>query len=310
MSFPAQSPLPFVPFFAPTVSLPEAPAKPVSWLKVGAPSLDAGIAAPTHDTESGVGPARPTQTPEWARRVPAPNAEARLHPFPNVEVIAADALRMPDGPEPAHIAAHRASVEAERQEILAVAREEARKIEEEARHAGFHGGFDQGSRDGRAAAEAEVRALADSERAALRRDVETFLLQIEAERSRLWSQIEPEMIELTLALANKIIKREVEVCRDVAIAVAQNALRRVADNGALRLRVNAKDLEAIRSGREELISVVDGLRHLEIIEDRRIGPGGCIVETAAGNIDARIETQWAETVKTMEHAVQHREVSE
>jgi flagellar assembly protein FliH len=38
--------------------------------------------------------------------------------------------------------------------------------------------------------------------------------------------------------------------------------------------------------------ILDGARQLEIIEDRRVGRGGCVIETSAGTIDARIDTQF------------------
>jgi flagellar assembly protein FliH len=82
----------------------------------------------------------------------------------------------------------------------------------------------------------------------------------------------------------------------------RNALRRVSDSGSLRIRVHEDDLETVRANREELLSLVDGIPHVEIVSDRRVGAGGCVVETAGGNIDARIETQLetvGETLKQM-----------
>ena len=84
------------------------------------------------------------------------------------------------------------------------------------------------------------------------------------------------------------------------LSVTRNALRRVVEGGTLRIRVNAEDLQTVRGNREELLTLVDNIRHVEIIEDRRVGAGGCIVETDAGSIDARLETQLAEAANLLE----------
>ena len=88
--------------------------------------------------------------------------------------------------------------------------------------------------------------------------------------------------------------------RSIAIEIICNALRRVADNGALRVRVNPDDLEMVRSNRADLLHIVEGVsRTSKFVEDRRVGAGGCIVETESGSIDARIETQLASLGDTL-----------
>ena len=58
--------------------------------------------------------------------------------------------------------------------------------------------------------------------------------------------------------------------------------------------MHVDDLETVRAFREDLTALVDGIGQLEIVEDRRVSPGGCVVETTGGTIDARIETQFTE----------------
>jgi flagellar assembly protein FliH len=106
--------------------------------------------------------------------------------------------------------------------------------------------------------------------------------------------MESEIIGLVLEIARKVIKMEVEINRAAALEIVKNTLRRVADSTSLRVRVHADDLETVRANREDLYSLVDTIRKVEIVEDRRVGPGGCILETDAGTIDARIETQMEE----------------
>jgi flagellar assembly protein FliH len=45
---------------------------------------------------------------------------------------------------------------------------------------------------------------------------------------------------------------------------------------------------------------VDGSPKVRLEEDERVGQGGCIIETAYGNIDARLDEQMAEIEKVLE----------
>ena len=45
---------------------------------------------------------------------------------------------------------------------------------------------------------------------------------------------------------------------------------------------------------------VNGSPKVKLEEDKRVGQGGCIIETAYGSIDARLEEQMAEIEKVLE----------
>ena len=56
--------------------------------------------------------------------------------------------------------------------------------------------------------------------------------------------------------------------------------------------------------RDDLLSLLDGIKNLEIVDDRRVGDGGCVIETNAGTIDAKIETQLAEVERALANAIE------
>ena len=83
------------------------------------------------------------------------------------------------------------------------------------------------------------------------------------------------------------------------MSIIRNALRRVVDKENVRIRVSMSDSARVRGAKDDIMGIVDGLRHLEIIDDRRVGDGGCVIETNAGTIDAKIETQLAEVERSL-----------
>lgn len=202
-------------------------------------------------------------------------------------------------PEPPEITVMREEAAAEAKRIVQEALDYAEAVREEARRSGYRKGFTEGYEAGRTAAEAEAQATA----AEYRSLIEAFVKQIEAERQRLWREAERQIVAFVMEIAQKVVKEEAKINREVALSVVRNALRRVVDTERVRIRVNLADLETVRGAREELLTLIDGIDHLEIIEDRRVQPGGCVVETNAGTIDAKLETQFAE-LQTMLDAMQ------
>ena len=178
-------------------------------------------------------------------------------------------------------------------------RDDARLQAEALREAAWQEGFHQGQESGRDAIEIKLRAAWETEKQALRAQVQEVVAHIGAARQALWERQEAEMVAFVLAIARQVIKTEVSQNPEVVRSVIQNALRRVTDKEQVRLRVSVGDAGHVRAMREDLLTMLDGLRHLEIVDDRRVGDGGCVIETGGGTIDAKIETQLAEIERAL-----------
>jgi len=161
------------------------------------------------------------------------------------------------------------------QEILEGAQRQFRATAEQAHQEGYRAGFTEGY----SAATEACEMQSATERTQFRTDVEHLVELIEAERRRLWTQAEHQVVSFTLELARKVVKDDAQINHEIAISVVRNALRRVVETDRIRIRVNAADLSTVRSCREDLLTLVDGINLLEVVEDRRVGPGGCVVET-------------------------------
>lgn len=209
--------------------------------------------------------------------------------------------RIPGELEKAAAAPDLAAVEARAAVILDQAQREADEMREDARlqaeafrEAAWQEGFHSGREAGRDAIEVKLRAERGAEQQQLRAQVQEIVEGIGTARQALWERQEAEMVTFVLAIARQIIKTEVSQNPEVVRHVIQNALRRVTDKEQVRIRVSVGDAGRVRGMREDLMTMLDGLRHLEIVDDRRVGDGGCVIETGAGTIDAKIETQMAE----------------
>lgn len=259
-------------------------AEPLAWFEVLA----------THFPDAAIAPA--IQSPA---RAEGGGAQKAL--FGSIDTIARDEdrRRRAGEPEPEDVIKLRVDAAEEARRLVADAREQARILLEESREQGHRQGYEAGYAAGDQDARRSLTQRADDERVAYQADLNLFLSGVEATSRQAWLEMEPQVIELVFEIARKVIKMEVDLNRAAAIEVVKNTLRRVADSTSLRIRVHADDLETVRGNREDLYALVDSIRKIEIVEDRRVGPGGCIVETDAGTIDARIETQLEEVRKML-----------
>lgn len=198
------------------------------------------------------------------------------------------------------------ALRAEAEAVLAQARAEAAGMLEDAglqaealREAAWQEGHHQGRTEARDAAEAEIRAAWEARAGALRAEMDSIVTQIGAARAALWARQEPEMVALALDIARQVVKTEVTQNPEVVRALIANAVRRITDKDNVRVRVSVSDAPRVKGMRQDLMELMDGLRHLEIVDDRRVGEGGCVIETNAGTIDAKIETQLSEVARAL-----------
>jgi flagellar biosynthesis/type III secretory pathway protein FliH len=107
-------------------------------------------------------------------------------------------------------------------------------------------------------------------------------------------------LELTLALAEVVIRHEVRCQPETVRATLQEALQMAAEHGKLRIRIHPEDLENIKEFLPQLKQRLGETRPLELQDDLGISQGGCLVETDSGMIDARLEEQ-LETLRQQLH---------
>ncbi|OGC06720.1 hypothetical protein A2526_06450 [candidate division WOR-1 bacterium RIFOXYD2_FULL_36_8] len=123
------------------------------------------------------------------------------------------------------------------------------------------------------------------------KDALSTLNQAVKERKEIIKDAESEILRLALKAAEQIIHSEVSLHRDVCLNVVSDAINRVSDREQIIIKVNREDADYIKRYKDRLSGLVDGVKSLSILEDSQIEPGGCIIETNLGYVDARISTK-------------------
>jgi len=159
--------------------------------------------------------------------------------------------------------------------------------------------YDRGFADGVARAEARLRSEYSERLAGHTARIESLLTSMQGQLWHLYERIERDAFRFALAVAGKIIKREVRSDDGTAVRQIQDALRRVVGVDAIKLRVNPADEQVIREHRPAILASAESVREFIVEPDESIEPGSCIVECASGNVDAR----WATQLRQVEAAL-------
>lgn len=202
-----------------------------------------------------------------------------------VEDVLAEARRQAaELTEEAAAELERARQEGER--LKAEALGEVEKIRDEAQAAGHVAGYDAGYAEGIARAEQET-----AEKVA---HVTRLAISAAVDRRELLHNAEAEVVKLATRIAAKVIQRELATDPSIIHRMADAALRHVAADGLVRLRVNPEDHAELKSYWQGAHEMAEADRTYEIVADAAISRGGIVIETRAGAVDAQVETQLAE----------------
>lgn len=107
-------------------------------------------------------------------------------------------------------------------------------------------------------------------------------------KTSLYGPCEHEMVALSLAIARKVIQREVEK-KDSVLDCVRVAIKSVVAAGEIVIKVNPRDLEVLNDNKGEFSRFSGaGVKGLKIEADPEIDKGGCVIETNYGEVDASI----------------------
>ncbi|MDO8461914.1 MAG: FliH/SctL family protein [Deltaproteobacteria bacterium] len=122
------------------------------------------------------------------------------------------------------------------------------------------------------------------------------LVKAEAEREKMLSQSEEEIVTLVNAIVHKVLGREIE--RGAVVDVARQAVSQIVGQRIV-IRVHPSDLKFLRQREKELMSLLDRTQSLNFREDPLIAEGGCVVDSELGTIDAQLPYQLSAIKKAL-----------
>lgn len=135
------------------------------------------------------------------------------------------------------------------------------------------------------------------------------LAELETEIQKVRTDLEKMLIPVALKAAKKIVGREIELSEETIVDIVSNALKAVAQHKKVTIHVNKKDMAILDTHRSKIKQLFENLETLSIRERSDINPGGCVIETEGGIINAQIENQWRVLEKAFENLMSSKKES-
>ncbi len=109
-------------------------------------------------------------------------------------------------------------------------------------------------------------------------------------RPRLRSEAEADMVRLSLAIARRVLRRELAIDPEALHGLVLGALEKIQGQEISRVRVHPSHAALVADCLRQNGSAVN----VEVVPDPSREPGAIIFETQRGNLDASIESQLQE----------------
>lgn len=186
-------------------------------------------------------------------------------------------------------------IRAQAQKMLIDAQTEVAALRERACREGEAAGKKAGLEESHRLIEARAAELANARTAEQLRTTLPALhaavaaLQIERDRWLAWW--ESAAVRLSVGIAEKILRHEVEHHPERVPVMISETLKLAAGNPHIRIRMHPADIEQLRGYGNEILERLNSLGASALVADEHISRGGCLIETQHGTVDARIETQ-------------------
>lgn len=188
------------------------------------------------------------------------------------------------------------SAEEEAGRLLDEAKTQASALLKEARETGYRDGYAEGERKGAQ----EGLAKAETEMEAAVTQAMKVLAAALHEKNEIVASSRDDVLKIIRKIAEKVIRAEVRLDPSVVERSVEASLRLVTERSQVLVRVNPDDVSRARDGVANFLRYFTPSAVVEVCADQRVTPGGCVIETNGGNVDAQLETQLEEVLGQLE----------
>jgi flagellar assembly protein FliH len=144
---------------------------------------------------------------------------------------------------------------------------------------------------GRREGEAQGRAAGEQHLAEIRESVSAALAGFARDRVQYYRQVETEVVQLALAVARKILRREAQVDTLLLAAMVRITLEKMESRTKVVVRVNP---EQAADWRGYFTHHMEASQMPDVVEDPAMHSDHCVLQTALGTTEVGVEVQLKE----------------
>ncbi len=167
--------------------------------------------------------------------------------------------------------------------------------------------YDRGFNDGKEAANVAYQAEIGKYAEWIRK-IDVLAEEMEIKFSKELNNFSEVLVNTTLIAAKKIIENEISGNSGIIISQVKKALRDIDENETvIKIAIHPDDYEILDKAKSSLIKDFPQIRKTKISADPKVEKGGCILSTAAGEIDARISRQLEKIGEVLRNTLEETE---
>lgn len=158
---------------------------------------------------------------------------------------------------------------------------------------GYEQGVAQGEIDGRKNGDAAARAEFEVKIGGLNGALQNVLRELNFRKQSIQAKAEADLLALSLEIAKKVVKREVEVDERFVVPLVMEAVALTNNRNDLLIKVNPADHKVIEDEIPTLEAIFNDIGRVSISDDESIQKGGVKVASRDGEVDLSLDEQFA-----------------
>lgn len=182
--------------------------------------------------------------------------------------------------------------------VLNQAKKEAEQLKTLGHDEGYQAGILEGKREG----QKQGLEIGKQEYHDKIETANQLIINAQQEAKDFITSSERQIIAIALSLAQKVLMREIEENPMVVLPIVRQALEKIRDQESITIRVSPEDYELVQKAKVSLQTSAGCEQCLTVLADETIAAGGgCMIDTANGTIDAKLETQFEILKKALQN---------
>lgn len=118
------------------------------------------------------------------------------------------------------------------------------------------------------------------------------LLSFEQNLRKLRHEMQQMILPLALQAAKKIVGKQLDLYPETIVDIVIQTLAPMTQSRKVTIYVHKSEKEILEAQKPRIKEILEQLESLSIQERGDVSPGGCIIETETGIVNATIENQW------------------
>jgi flagellar assembly protein FliH len=181
--------------------------------------------------------------------------------------------------------------DAHQDRINAQVLERLKEVEERAYREGYELGLVQGTE--KAFQNAKQDLLGKTE------TLEKLLKRVEDLKARILVDNEAALLHLLYLIAKKMALRDLEENREAVLSILQSITNEIQADEKVVVQLSQQDLDFLKMIHEKSDKKLEVFERIKFVVNNGVKPGGCLIETEYGNVDATVEERVERTWQTL-----------